>query len=248
MIQIRDLLKCAICHEIYTGTPIILPCCHKTICEHHTKKPKHKYACDLCEAPHNMNKRKKFATNETIVKLLNIEINDKFANLGDIYVRATKQISSLEDKFCKVKDLIKNPKNFITKTIRDHKQQVDLRKEKLKTEIDVICAEIIQNLDKYQQQCYDNIQSLKLEENTSDTFLEIQEYIDEWTKDDKKLLMVSNDLKRREIEAKAKELDINLFVRHEILTEKIMMKQVCFCRISASFVNDFKNELKQFEK
>jgi hypothetical protein len=130
---------------------------------------------------HDKAKCKKFATNETIEKLLNIEIADKFSNLGDIYARTSNQIKSLEDNFCKVNNLIKDPKNFIYEEISRLKRDVDLRKEKLKAEIDQKCAEMIEKLDKYQQECYENIQSLNLEDKSSYFILEAQKYLDEWT-------------------------------------------------------------------
>ena len=112
MSQIRDLLKCAICKEIFTGTPIILPCCYKTVCEHHiekqdesaTSKKRKLFTCILCETSHDMDNCKKFASNETIENLLNIEI-DKFANLGDIYVHTNNQVKLLKDNFGKVNNL-----------------------------------------------------------------------------------------------------------------------------------------------
>jgi hypothetical protein len=75
---------------------------------------------------------KKFASNEIAEKLLKIEIGDKLANLGDVYVQTTNQLKSLDENFRQVNDLIKDPKNFIFEKISALKRDVDLRKEKLK--------------------------------------------------------------------------------------------------------------------
>ncbi len=190
---------------------------------------------------------KKFATNETIEKLLNVEI-DKFANLGDVYVRTINQVKSLGDNFRQVNDLIKDPKNFIYEKISALKRDIDLRKEELKQEIDEICDEMMAMLDEYQQECYENIPSLKIEEKTSDALLEVQNYLDEWTKDNKKLLVVSDDSLRKEIQSKAKELDMNLFVRCENLKEELMMNKVWVYKESDTVVDDFQKELKQFNE
>jgi hypothetical protein len=253
MSQIQDLLKCAICKEIFTGTPVILPCCYKTVCEHHIEnqdesvasKKRKLFTCILCEASHDQTKCKKFASNETIEKLLKI---DNLANLGDIYVQTNNQLKLLERNFSKVNNLISDPKNFIFDEISALKRDVDLRKEKFKHEIDEICAEMIAKLDKYQQDCYENIQSLKLEENSSDTLLEVQKYLDEWTKDNKKLLIVSNDSKRKEIQSKAKELDMNLFDHYESLKEELTMNRYWFYEKNEIVVDISKNELMQFEE
>jgi len=252
MNEIQDLLKCALCMDIFTGTPIILPCCNKTVCEHHMEKQENTansklFTCVLCETTHDMDKCKKFASNETVEKLLKIQI-DKFANLGDIYVRTINQVKSLEDNFRQVNDLIKDPKNFIFEKISALKRDVDLRKEKLKEKIDDICAEMIAKLDNYQQECYENIPSLKLEDTSNEVFLEAQKYLDEVTKDNKKLLIVSNDSKRKEIQTKAKQLDIDLFVRCENLKEELMMNKAWFYTESKTVVDDLQKELIQFDK
>jgi hypothetical protein len=227
-----------------------LGCCNKTVCEHHIEyqdesvasRKRKLFSCILCEASHGKANFKKFATNEIAEKLLKIEI-DKLANLGNIFVQTSNQIKSLEENFCKVKNLIKDPKNFIYEKISDLKRDVDLRKEKLKStkKIDEICAEMIAKLDNYQRECYENIQSLKLEENTNDIFSEVQKNLDEWTKDNNQLLIVSNDLKRKEIQTKVKELDINLFARCETIKEELMMDKVWVYNI-------LKRVLMQFEK
>jgi hypothetical protein len=95
MSQILDLLKCAFCLDIFTGPPIILPCCYKTVCEHHienqdesaTSKKRKLFTCILCDTSHDMDNCKKFASNEIADKILKIEIADKYANFGDIYVQ-----------------------------------------------------------------------------------------------------------------------------------------------------------------
>ncbi len=123
-----------------------------------------------------------------------------------------------------------------------------MRKEKLKEKIDDISAEMIAKLDKYQQECYENIPSLKLEDKSSDALLQVQKYLDEVTKDNNQLLIVSNDSKRKEIQTKVKELDVNLFARYEKLKEELMMNKAWFYIESKTVVEDFQKELKQFDR
>jgi len=123
-----------------------------------------------------------------------------------------------------------------------------LRKEKLKQEVDKICAEMIAKLDKYQRECYENIASLKIEKNNSGALLEVQKYLDKWTRDNNQLLIVSNDSKRQEIQTRAKELNINLFARYETLKEELMMNRVWFYIESETVVDDLQKELIQFDR
>ena len=216
MNKLQDLLKCALCDQTFTDTPIVLDCCNVTVCEHHieenlaTNRKRKIFTCSLCEAPHSITNNKKFATNKTLENLLKIEI-DKEVDLGDIFNKTNEEIKNLESSSKKLNNLIKDPKNFIFKTISKLKRDIDLKREELKAKIDEISNEMIEKLDNYQKECYENIDKIKLEEKTKDLVKEIESDLDVWTKDNKRMLIVSNDSKRKEIHSKAFQLDTNVF-------------------------------------
>ena len=149
----------------------------------------------------------------------------KYANFGEIFNKANEEIKNLESSSKKLNDLIKDPKNYIFETISKVKRDVDLRREKLKEKIDEISNEMINKLDNYQKECYENIDKIKLEEKTKDIFKEIESSLDEWTKEDERILVVSNDSKRKEICSKAIELDTKLFNRLNEFKEELMMNK-----------------------
>jgi ABC-type Zn uptake system ZnuABC Zn-binding protein ZnuA len=107
-------------------------------------------------------KNKRFVINKLAESMLKIEL-DKIS-LGDAFIKVSKEIENLESSFNKFNWHIQDPRNFIYEHVSNIKRDVDLRKEKLKEKIDQICAEMIQKMDKYQQECYKNIESLKLKE------------------------------------------------------------------------------------
>ena len=115
----------------------------------------------------HLTSNKKFSPNKTIEKLLEIEIA-KFGNFGDIFYNANNKIKKLESSSQKLNDLIKDPKNFIFETVSKIKRDVDLRREKLKAKIDEISNEMIYWLINFQQECYENIDKIKMEEKTKD--------------------------------------------------------------------------------
>ena len=86
-----------------------------------------------------------------------------------------------------------------------------MRREELKKKIDKISNQMIDKLDKYQKECYENIDKIKLEEKTKDLIKEIESDLDVWTKDDKRILLASNDSKRKEMHSKAIKFDTKLF-------------------------------------
>ena len=147
----------------------------------------------------------------------------------------------------KINDLIKDPKNFIYDHISSLKNSVDLRKENLKARIDEICGEMIQKLENYQQECYENIGKLNLEASSSDDLNEVKKHLEEWTSNNKCLLMISDDAKRREILIKANRLDQKIFARLNELENELLMEKVWSHEKNDKVIEEFEKELIQFE-
>jgi len=257
MSKLQDILKCAICKETFTSAPVILSCCYQTVCESHindevkTNKKRKLFTCALCETSHEMN-NKKFASNKIAEQLLEMEVIKeveigKEKNLGAVYDLTNKEVENLEMSFQKINDLIKDPKNFIYDRISSLKNKVDLRKESLKARIDAICGEMIQKLENYQHECYENIEKLNLEKNSRGDLNEIEKQLDDWNRDNKRLLMVSDDAKRNEILLKASELDKKIFSRLNMFENELLMEKVWSHEKNDKVTEEFEKELIQFE-
>ena len=260
MNKLQDMLKCAMCNQTFTSAPVVLDCCNVNICEHHVKenvktnKKRKLFTCSLCEASHHVTNNKKFALNKTIENLLEIELakmvnlGPTLVNLGEIFNKTNEEIKNLEFSSQKSNDLIKDPKNFIFETIAKLKRDVDLRREKLKEKIDEISIKMIDKLDNYQQECYDNIDKINLEEKTKDLVKEIESDLYEWTKDDKRMLIISEDSKRREIHTKAIQLDTKLVsLLKEVKEELMMNREWIYLENENIHFNEYEKELIQFE-
>ena len=251
MSKLQDLLKCALCDQTFTSAPIVLDCCNVTVCEHHieenltTNRKRKLFTCSLCDASHHWTNNKKFAPNKTIEKLLGIEIANE-VDLGDIFNKTNEEIENLEVSFQEINNLIKDPKNFIFETISKLKRDVDLRREELKKKIDEISNEMINKLDNYQQECYDNIETIKLEK-AKDMVKEIESDLNVWTKDNKRFLLISNDSKRNEIHSKAIKFDTNVFKSLKELKDELMMNQNWIFKENKKVTEEFEKELIQFE-
>jgi hypothetical protein len=223
MSKLQDILKCAMCKEIFTSAPVILSCCYQTVCESHivnneaaNNKKRKLFTCTLCDKSHETN-NKIFAPNKTVEQLLEMQIIKeveigKEKNLGAVYDETIKEIENLEMSLQKINDLIKDPENFIYERISLLENCVDLRKESLKARIDLISNEMIQKLKNFQRECYENIEKLNLEKKSRGDLNEIEKQLDDWNRDNKRLLMVSDDAKRNEILLKASELDKKYFL------------------------------------
>ena len=135
----------------------------------------------------------------------------------------------------------------VFETISKLKRDVDLRREKLKAKIDEISNEMIDKLDNYQKECYENIDKIKLEEKTKDLVKEIESSLDEWTKEDERILVVSNDSKRKEICSKAFQLDTKLFSRLKELKEELMISQNWIYKENQKVSKEYEKELIKFD-
>jgi hypothetical protein len=257
MSKLHDILKCAMCKETFTGAPVILSCCYQTVCESHvndevkTNKKRKLFKCDICQTSHEMN-NKKFAPNKTVEQLLEMEVIKeieigKKKNLGNVYDLANIEIENLEMSLQKINDLIRDPKNFIYEHISFLKNCVDERKENLKARIDVICGEMIQKLENYQQECYENIKKLNLDKNSSDDLNQIEKHLEAWTRDNKLLLLVSDDEQRSEILSKASEFDKKIFLRLNMLENELLMEKFWSHEENDKVTEEFENELIQYE-
>ncbi len=91
-----------------------------------------------------------------------------FSQFSTQFLKTENKIKYLQVSFLEISYLIKDPKNYIFDTISNIKKDVDLRRVELIEKIDEISDEMLNKLNKYQQECYDNIEKIKLEEKTKD--------------------------------------------------------------------------------
>jgi hypothetical protein len=242
MSKLNELLKCAICNQTFTGSPITLICCNSKICEHHLhdqlklNQGQKTIQCFslgfLCRKSH---------------KIFDTDRIDKGINIGNFFEQVNEEIEELIVSYQQINYLIKDPKNFISQAISKIKQDVDLRREKLKEKIDEISNQMIEKLDNYQNECYENIDKIKLEEKTKDLVKEIESSLEKWTKDNKRMVIVSNDSKRKEIHSEAIQLDIKAFKRLSELEEELMMYKVWVYLENEMVEKEFGKELIQFD-
>ncbi len=193
MEELWELTFCPICEDGFKGTPVILTCCNRNICETHwvdaLKKQKTKlFKCQFCHKTHNM-KNYKFPINEKSQKLLEAdmgEIEEEYENAHyEIYYRLKKSIE-------KMTNLIGDPEYFIFEHVADLKHEIDLRKEKLKEKIDEICDDMIQKMDNYQKECYENAKRAKLAEKNAELIREMQAKLDKWEDIDTIIHQITN--------------------------------------------------------
>ena len=141
----NENLRCKYCNEIYKD-PVALTC-GDSICKHHIEElisssTSNKFNCPLCNRE-NLNQN--FCVNKLIQDLIendlqNLEVDSKFKK---VYENLKAEIANLEK-------ILKDPENIIYEEIAELKRQVDLDRERLKSEIDELANDIIQQLESYE--------------------------------------------------------------------------------------------------
>jgi hypothetical protein len=253
MENFKLILSCQLCNQLLKGTPINLSCCDATICSEHVQyrtvkvnesKTIQVFECELCQCSQNM-RYKRFAVNKSVEKLLQLKFEQIY--LGEVYENVNKEILNLGSSLKKISDMMQDPRNFIYEHVSELRRKVDLRREKIKEKIDNICDKMIKKLDDFQKDCYDNIPDKSLEESNRDLINDVQSKLDEWNANNKHLLLLSKDAKRKEIELKSIELDIKLHERIKEMESKLLMDQTWIHLEDNTFIEELDKELIKFE-
>jgi len=136
--------------------PITLPCGY-SVCKRHlddllenTPTEMNKFECQLCKKKHSI-PEDGFAINKRIQNALNIKLST--LKLNPVYEECKTEINEAKMNIQMIESLDKDPENFIYEFFEELKRQVDLRREKLKLEIDNNSDEIIQSIESAKDNC-----------------------------------------------------------------------------------------------
>jgi hypothetical protein len=145
--NIKEELTCSYCHEIY-NQPVMLNCCGDHICKQHIEelianKPSSQFICPLCNRE---NENQILQVNKFVRKMIETELH-KF----QIDSKHRETLEKLKKEIQNLEEILKNPKNMIHDEICELKRQVDLDRDKLKSEIDKSADGIVQQLDSYEK-------------------------------------------------------------------------------------------------
>jgi len=198
MNSIQELIKCDWCCRPLIGYPLLLTCCHATICSYHvsdqTRKSENKnnrklnvstknkkiFWCKLCEMKHDM-VGKTFPQNKVVNSLLKIARNDIQSN--KVYQRATRECVDLKSSMNECQSLNSKLEYYIVDQVGEIRNQIYMRRDELKAKIDEQCEMIIKRLDDYERECFANVKSKLIEskiEAIKKMNREFNAKLDEW--------------------------------------------------------------------
>jgi len=200
--MIKGLFDCDICKNLLVD-PISLPC-GNNVCKHHLEyfgKKKivlgKSFVCEVCKDKHYVPEKGHFIVNKQIKKALDIELNNLKVS-SSAHNECKDIIKEAKESLAQIETLEKNAEGYICEHFANIKRQVEIRKKKLKAEIDGYSGGLIRSLDRAQ----DEFIKLSKEENELSTKIEafkkqldaIRENFDMLEFDDKKFKVIKQDL------------------------------------------------------
>jgi hypothetical protein len=147
--DVNDIIKCPLCSNSYSN-PITLPC-GDTICfehlEDHSYTKDRKFMCDICNKFHTL-PDEGFPKNKAIEKMLKIRL-DKL-DRGESYKNAKASFEKFNSKFKSYEEINNDPDNYINDYFSNMINDIDLRREEIKLEIDNYYDSMINDLKQAQ--------------------------------------------------------------------------------------------------
>ena len=200
--NMKENLTCKYCNKFY-NEPITLPCCGESMCKQHINEilfidDSNKFLCPFCD---KLNSNKNFTVSKIIQNLLDMEAH-KFT----IDPKYEQVLNNFRTEVRNLELILNEPENFIYEEIHELKRQVDLDREKSKSEIDKLADSLIQQLETFEKQFkteYITKVDMKHYTSLAETCKkQLNEY-------EKLLSLLSSNAEERDKQSKQSEITIN---------------------------------------
>ena len=148
--QVKSLFDCDLCNQVLMD-PVTISC-GSNICKNHLdklikNKDKTAYKCEICHEEHYIPKSG-FIINKKLQNCLTIKLNT--LKLTPIFDECKIEIQKATENGAKIEKLEMNSESYIYEYFQDIKREVDIRREKLKADIDKYSNEVIQSIESTQ--------------------------------------------------------------------------------------------------
>ena len=148
--KVKSLFDCDLCNQVLID-PVTISCGNNIYKSHLDKLIKNKdktaYKCEICHEEHDVPKSG-FIINKKLQNGLTIQLNT--LKLTPIFEECKIEIQKATENVTKIEELEKNSESYIYEYFEDIKREVDIRREKLKTDVDKYSNEVIQSIENTQ--------------------------------------------------------------------------------------------------
>ena len=146
--NIKENLTCKCCNKVLYE-PIALTCCGESMCKQHINEllsidDSNTFSCPFCD---KQNPNQNIEVSKTIQYLIDIEAH-KFT----IDPKYERVLNNFKTEIRNLERILNEPESFIKEKINQLKVQVDLDREKTKSEIDRLADDMIKQLEAFDKQ------------------------------------------------------------------------------------------------
>ena len=149
--QVETLFNCEICSKTVVSPVTLL--CGNNVCQSHLQihLGKEQFWCQLCGDEHHVPK-KGFQINKNIQRGLEMELHKAFGS-NPVFEECKSHIENAAKVIRQLEVLRDSPEGYIHDYFEEVKRQVDLRREKLKNEIDLASDQMIDRIERTRAEC-----------------------------------------------------------------------------------------------
>ena len=218
-----DSIKCAYCLNTLK-IPLILPCGH-CICKQHEdfykdiyKDKKKEILCHRCIVFHPIPPNG-FVRVKPLESLLEKGIDS--IDLGEEYNSTKEKCQLFSDLLDHLNTLKNDPEMKIHTVISELRNQVDLKREELKSQIDIEALDTIKKLDDFEKECKSNSRSVKFDSDLTSNLNSWRTELKEWQQslstfkndsDKWKSIMNKSNLSLKELQSEIIKFNEKLFL------------------------------------
>ena len=228
--NIKQNLTCKCCNKVYND-PITLTCCGESMCKQHINEflsndDTNTFLCPFCN---KQNSNQNLLASKLIQNFLDME-----AHKFKIDPKYTRVFTDFKTEIRNLETILNEPENFLYEEIHELKRQVDLDREKVKSEIDKLADDLIEQLETFEKQFKTEYKTnidmkhyTSLAETSRQQLKEYEKYLnllssnsEERDKQSKQSEITINNLKSQIVELK-KSLLSNKLITYEPMETKI---------------------------
>ena len=145
--NLKEKLTCKYCNEIF-NEPVSLNCCGENICKRHIDElfsidESNTFLCPFCDLE---NAHQNSCTNKLIQSLIENQLHK--LELDSKYKLA---LNKFKAEILNLETLLNDPYYYIYEEVHEIKRLVDLDRERLKSEVDELADDFIQQLGAYEE-------------------------------------------------------------------------------------------------
>ena len=227
--NMKENLTCKYCNKVY-NEPITLPC-GDSLCKQHINEllsidDSNTFLCPFCN---KQNLNQNFTVSKTIQYLLDME-----AHNFTIDPKYERVFTDFKTEIRNLEALLNEPENFIYEEINELKRQVDLDREKTKSEIDRLANGLIEQLETFEKQFKEEYKAnvdmkhyISLSETSKQQLAEYEEFLSllSTKPEERDEQSKQSETTVKNLKSKIKELKGNLF-SNKLFTYKPMEKKI----------------------